>query len=253
MAKNALQQSILNKASEDKFLLVFDIPPILKSRNRHFNHNNVNFIKESVQFSIAKTTVPEITVPAVEIRDAGSTLYVSSHSKNSYPPVTVEFKIDNEYKNYWTIYKWLNLLHDEKLGHYNADEIVAIHNSMDDYQTDLTIFGMDEFGNPTGIIGDGIWGGCTVDSLLSYVNNENNFVISKSALFSIDCDYPLGDLNADGGLNVLDIISLTNCVLAENCADLENGCAGDLNGDGGYNVLDIVTLANCVLAENCGS
>jgi len=27
---------------------------------------------------------------------------------------------------------------------------------------------------------------------------------------------------------------------------------GDLNGDGGYNVLDIVTLANCVLNNNCG-
>ena len=26
---------------------------------------------------------------------------------------------------------------------------------------------------------------------------------------------------------------------------------GDLNGDGGWNVLDIVTLANCVLAGNC--
>ena len=63
----------------------------------------------------------------------------------------------------------------------------------------------------------------------------------------------LGDLNADGGWNVLDIVTLANCVLADNCADLENGCAGDLNGDGGWNVLDIVTLANCVLAENCGS
>ena len=62
----------------------------------------------------------------------------------------------------------------------------------------------------------------------------------------------LGDLNCDGGINVLDIVTLANCVLAENCADLENGSAGDLNGDGGYNVLDIVTLANCVLAENCG-
>ena len=28
---------------------------------------------------------------------------------------------------------------------------------------------------------------------------------------------------------------------------------GDLNGDGGYNVLDIVALANCVLAGNCSS
>jgi len=32
---------------------------------------------------------------------------------------------------------------------------------------------------------------------------------------------------------------------------LEFGCAGDLNGDGGYNVLDIVTLTNCILANNC--
>ncbi|SVE20901.1 uncharacterized protein METZ01_LOCUS473755, partial [marine metagenome] len=63
----------------------------------------------------------------------------------------------------------------------------------------------------------------------------------------------LGDINGDGGYNVLDIVTLANCVLANNCAELENSCAGDLNGDGGYNVLDIVTLANCVLANNCGS
>jgi len=62
----------------------------------------------------------------------------------------------------------------------------------------------------------------------------------------------LGDLNGDGGWNVLDIVALANCILANNCEDHENGCAGDVNGDGGYNVLDIVKLANCVLANNCG-
>jgi hypothetical protein len=66
------------------------------------------------------------------------------------------------------------------------------------------------------------------------------------------CGAALGDLNGDGGFNVLDIVTLANCILAENCLVLENGCAGDLNGDGGWNVLDIVTLANCVLADNCG-
>ena len=40
--------------------------------------------------------------------------------------------------------------------------------------------------------------------------------------------------------------------MANNCGTLTNGCAGDLNGDGGWNVLDIVTLANCILANNCG-
>ena len=63
--------------------------------------------------------------------------------------------------------------------------------------------------------------------------------------------YLLGDLNGDGGFNVLDIVTLVNCVLAGDCSEIQNGCAGDLNGDGGWNVLDIVTLANCVLANNC--
>ena len=68
-----------------------------------------------------------------------------------------------------------------------------------------------------------------------------------------DCLCPeLGDLNSDGGWNVLDIVTLANCVLAGNCADLENNscaaAAGDLNGDGEYNVLDIVSLVNLILS-----
>ena len=61
----------------------------------------------------------------------------------------------------------------------------------------------------------------------------------------------LGDLNGDSGWNVLDIVTLANCVLANNCAELGNACAGDMNQDGGYNVLDIVTLTNCILANSC--
>ena len=66
------------------------------------------------------------------------------------------------------------------------------------------------------------------------------------------CISPLGDLNGNGAWNVLDIVILVNCVLADSCGDLENGCAGDLNDDGGLNVQDIVILSNCVLADSCG-
>ena len=62
----------------------------------------------------------------------------------------------------------------------------------------------------------------------------------------------VGDTNCDDFFNVLDIVMLANCVLADNCPDIEYGCAADTNGDGGWNVLDIVVLANCVVAENCG-
>ena len=66
--------------------------------------------------------------------------------------------------------------------------------------------------------------------------------------------YPChGDLNGDSGYNVLDIVLLANCVLAQNCDNFNGGWCdvADMNGDGNYNVLDIVILANCVLAQNC--
>ena len=61
----------------------------------------------------------------------------------------------------------------------------------------------------------------------------------------------LGDLNGDSGWNVLDIVTLANCVLANSCVELGNACSGDMNQDGGYNVLDIVILTNCILANSC--
>ena len=57
-----------------------------------------------------------------------------------------------------------------------------------------------------------------------------------------------GDVNADGGYNVLDVVALVNCVLTNSCSD----CSGDVNNDGGYNVLDVVALVNCVLTNSCG-
>ena len=61
----------------------------------------------------------------------------------------------------------------------------------------------------------------------------------------------LGDMNGDGGWNVLDIVALSNCVLADNCGGIEGGLPADMNCDGNYNVLDIVALANCVLEDSC--
>ena len=150
MARNTMQQAMLNKSRADKFLLVFDIPPILKDINKKStqDQSNATLISDSVQFSIFGVTVPEITVAAQETRYAGSTLYVSSHSKEPFPPVTVNFNVDNEYKNYWVIYQWLNLLHDQYEGRYNQRELNLLKDSdFRDYQTNLTIYGKDEFNN----------------------------------------------------------------------------------------------------------
>ena len=67
------------------------------------------------------------------------------------------------------------------------------------------------------------------------------------------CSALLGDFNDDGYWNVLDVVQLSNCILANNCDEYENGCAGDFNGDSYWNVLDIVLLSNCILANSCDS
>ena len=148
MATNKLKQAVLNKSRADKFLLVFDLPAILKGIDRPWvgDQSNRTIVGDAVQFSIFGTAVPEITVPAVETRFAGSTLYVSSHSKNSYPPVTVDFNIDNQYRNYWVMYTWLNLLHSQYEGRYNERELTSL-DGFDEYQTNLTVYGKDEFNN----------------------------------------------------------------------------------------------------------
>jgi len=88
----------------------------------------------------------------------------------------------------------------------------------------------------------------------SFLLNEPQDCMSSPQDCIIDNMCPeLGDLNGDSSWNILDVVTLASCVLADSCDDLDNGCAGDVNGDGGWNVLDIVTLANCVLANNCSS
>jgi len=55
----------------------------------------------------------------------------------------------------------------------------------------------------------------------------------------------LGDCNADGIQNVIDIILVINeCILGED----ENCECGDMNQDGMVNILDIVQLVILILA-----
>jgi hypothetical protein len=141
-----IQQSPINQAAKDKFVMVFDVPPILKELTSNKIRTNTNVNPDTVQFTMWGTAIPEINVPAVAVKYTGSTLYVSSHTKNPYPPIDVEFAVDSQYNNYWVIYQWLNLLHDQKTGKYNATGI-SVDDNFSDYQTDLTVYGLDEYNN----------------------------------------------------------------------------------------------------------
>jgi hypothetical protein len=62
------------------------------------------------------------------------------------------------------------------------------------------------------------------------------------AIFDDEDSQLQGDINGDGGLNVLDVVALVNFVLSSNCSD-----SADINLDGVCNVLDVVSLVNLIL------
>ena len=60
-------------------------------------------------------------------------------------------------------------------------------------------------------------------------------------------EYDMGDLNFDGLINVIDVVSMVNGILQGTFTE-EQLSVADLNGDGMINVIDIVSLVNIILS-----
>ena len=68
---------------------------------------------------------------------------------------------------------------------------------------------------------------------------------------SNDGDYVKGDVNADGTINILDIVSVVNYILSHPSAEYNTGqeCAADWNYDTTTNILDIVAIVQVILGH----
>ena len=56
-----------------------------------------------------------------------------------------------------------------------------------------------------------------------------------------------GDVNDDGGLDVLDVVTMVNFILGNQIPSDDQICSADMNGDGGLDILDIVITVNVIL------
>ena len=75
-------------------------------------------------------------------------------------------------------------------------------------------------------------------------SNSQSVVTIPVSLLVLDNNGLLGDVNGDGVLNILDVVTLINIILDNDDYIL----AGDMNQDGALDVLDIVTLVNIILS-----
>jgi hypothetical protein len=74
------------------------------------------------------------------------------------------------------------------------------------------------------------------------VGNCGALSVWAEYIYEPEVDEMIGDINADGDVNILDVVLLANAVLTGNYL-----FEGDINGDGMNNVLDIVGMVNIIL------
>ena len=81
-------------------------------------------------------------------------------------------------------------------------------------------------------------------NITSFGVDESNELLfcGNESLYKITSNF--GDLNDDGNINILDVVSLINLVLDNNYSS-----NADINGDSNLNILDIVLLVNFILNE----
>jgi hypothetical protein len=147
MSTNPYQQALLNKSRSDKFILTIRLPKILRNIDTKSEVSNTKVNLDSLQFSLFNCTIPAEVIPQVDIRYAGGNVYLSSHNKPSYEPMTINFTVDNEFKNYWVIHKWLQVMRNEQSSIY-AGEILPKDAGLGQYCADFIMTALDEFEQP---------------------------------------------------------------------------------------------------------
>lgn len=140
---NPTQQSVLNRASKDKFLMVLTLPKIM----RELSPKDPLIDIDSLQMSVWGAVIPDISVPHVELPFGGQHANVASHTRPNYPPLTLDFIVDNDYKNYYVLWKWLHILNSPRESFYQGNPRGLSPDINDDieYQTTFSIFALNEY------------------------------------------------------------------------------------------------------------
>lgn len=148
-----IKQSVLNKARKDKFIMVLTLPESIREINSHDERKNDRVIGDSIQFSVYGVVVPTIRVDDLQAGYSGQSFKFSTHKRPQYENIFVNFTIDNEFNNYWVLFKWINLLNNNEEAIYDADNVKDLPSFrtppdpklLDEYSTIITLYGLDEY------------------------------------------------------------------------------------------------------------
>lgn len=140
-----LKQAIYNNAREDKFTMVVTIPDAL--RQVISTEVGPNFINKSAfEYTAWGTAVPQIEIKSSKVRYSGQSTKLSGHTRPEWPLLDVEFNIDNQYRNYWFLYYWINFQNHDAESLYDFGKLLPNDNlTKVRYTGTIDIFLKDEY------------------------------------------------------------------------------------------------------------
>lgn len=151
---DAVVQAHLNKIRKDKFKMIFNIPNILRTINLRGLIGQDTIDMNTLQISLYNATIPSVSVPEIQLHYAGQNSNISSYNRPPYEPMTVNFEVDNQFKNYWVMWKWLELFNDPTLSTYGDKGVfpdgypVMKPETKYDYTTNIDILALNEYNAP---------------------------------------------------------------------------------------------------------
>jgi len=149
----SITQPHLNKLRKDKFVVTLSLPNIMKQLQSRSTREDKFINLDSLQFSVYNINIPSVTVPEHQLHYGQQNYNVTSYDRPAYAPVVINFEVDNEFKNYWVLWKWLQLLNDPTNAAYGGKGIfpggmpVLEPKIVPNYQTTIVANAMDEYNN----------------------------------------------------------------------------------------------------------
>ena len=117
---------------------------------------------DTLQYSVHGTIVPSTIVNSTTLPYAGQSLNVSTGKRENYSEVTVNFAVDNQFNNWWVLWKWLNFINNAQTSTLDNEGLVTYAKlttgandtflfsstgNLQPYMSKITVYGLDEYNN----------------------------------------------------------------------------------------------------------
>lgn len=136
-------ESVLNRARDDSFLMVLDLPCFIKNLNLGAKEANSKYPLDRLEMAVFKANIPTVSAPSKSVPfGGGGVLRTPGTRIDEYTPLDVQFVIDSRYRNYNLLHKWITKLPDT--GDGDLSEVPK----PDNIKATFALYALDEYKRP---------------------------------------------------------------------------------------------------------